>query len=51
MFTGIDIIAILVAVGFIFYLAGPEMKEFKLEADPLVIMVVLITIAMFIVSM
>lgn len=47
MFTGIDILVLLVAMLFIFYLAGPEKSdsEFKLEFDPAMIILVLVLIA------
>lgn len=46
MFTGIDILVLLVAILFIFYLAGPEKSDsqFKLEFDPAAMILVLVII-------
>lgn len=46
-----DIVVILVAIFLVLYLASPDLGEFKLEMDPLVMMVVVVTIVMFLASM
>ena len=51
MFTGIDIIVIVIVVMFILYLANPDAKAPKIEADPLMVLVVLVTIAMFLLTL
>ncbi|ASC72716.1 hypothetical protein XM38_036740 [Halomicronema hongdechloris C2206] len=51
MFTGIDIIVLLVVIGFVLYLAAPESNPTLFQWDPLAALVVIAVIILVVSSL
>jgi len=51
VFTGIDIIVLLVVIGFVLYLAGPESSPALFQWDPLAALVVIAVIILVVSSL
>ena len=51
MFSGIDFAVLLLVVMFVFYLANPKAEEVEIKIDPIVMMIVVVTVLMFAVSL
>ena len=51
MFSGIDLIAIIVVTCFILYLANPGTGNVEFKIEPLALVIVLVTILMFVLTL
>lgn len=51
VFTGVDVVVILLVVAFILYLANPSSGDLEIKVDPMVLMIVLVTVLMFAITL